>query len=91
MKQELANYPWVFWLKISYRPKWFSKWWKTRGSNAVEYQVWVFKISIGQPWLKCAVDAHQSSYGSAMYVHKCNKENLKMPLSFKMKPPRKCN
>lgn len=88
MEQELANYPWVFWLQIQYRPKWFSKCWKTRGSNYVEYQIWVFKISIGKPWLKCAVDSHQSSYGSAMHVHKCNKDNLKMSFSFKRKPPK---
>lgn len=89
-KIETANYPWVFWINISYRPQWFKKFWKTRGANYVEYQVWVFKISIGQPWFKGALDAHQRDYGSAKHIHKTNQDILhNTKLSILIKPKTK--
>lgn len=91
MKVELANYPWVFWLRISVRTKWFNNYWRTRGANHLEMQIWIFRISIGRPWVKMYLDAHSRDYGSAKYVHKSNKENLKYWFSFKMKPPKTLN
>lgn len=46
----MNKFPWVFWINITKRPQWFSYWWKTRGSNYIEFQVWKFSISIGMPW-----------------------------------------
>lgn len=43
--------PWVFWFRISYRHKWFKRFWYTRGNNYLEVQCWILKISIGMPWL----------------------------------------
>lgn len=86
--KELANYPWVFWFQVSYRPKWFSYNWRTRGANFIEVQLWVFKISIGRPWLKSPVDAHVRDYGSAKYVHNTNQDNLKQRFSFICKSPK---
>lgn len=91
MKQEYANYPWVFWLKISIRPKWFSYMWRTRGANHLDMQIWIFRVSIGRPWLKMYIDAHTRDYGSAKYVHEANKVNLKRIIAFKMKSPVKTN
>jgi hypothetical protein len=87
-RREYANYPWVFWVRISYRPKWFSRRWSTRGANFKEIQLWVFKISIGRPWLKGPIEAHIRDYGSTQYVHDTNKQNLKPFFSFTCKPPR---
>ena len=86
--KELANYPWVFWFQVSYRPKWFSYNWRARGANFIEVQLWVFKISIGRPWLKSPVDAHVRDYGSAKYVHNTNQDNLKQRFSFICKSPK---
>lgn len=60
MRIGTANYPWVFWINISYRPKWFKMFWKTRGANYIEYQVLILKITIGRPWFKGSVDAHHT-------------------------------
>jgi len=86
--KELANYPWVFWITIRWRPKWFKFYWKTRCANAVDIQFWKFNIGIGRPWLKGLVDAHQRDYGSSKYVHQTNLENRKIPISFTMPPPK---
>lgn len=88
MNKELANYPWVFWIAIRWRPKWFKFYWKTRGANYIDIQWWKFHISIGRPWLKTVVDAHSRDYGSAKYVHDTNKQNLKPLFSFIRKPPK---
>lgn len=85
MKKEVANYPWVFWLSVRWRPRWFKKFWGTRGANYAEYQFLWWQISIGKPWLKMFVDSSQRDYGSAKYVHKSNQENLKQTFSFLIK------
>lgn len=85
MNKEIANYPWVFWLTIRWRPKWFKKFWKTRGGNYLEYQFLWWQISIGRPWLKSNLDSKVESYGSAKYVHKTNQDNLKLPFSILIK------
>lgn len=89
--KELANYPWVFWLSISCRPKWFSYNWSTRGANYKEIQWWIFKINIGRPWLKIVVDAHARDFGSAKYIHDTNKTNSTRLFSFNCPPPIKNN
>lgn len=73
--------PWVFWFSISYRPKWFKKFWRTRGTNFIEYQIFFLKISIGRPWL------HEEDYGLGInttredQIKEINKGNLKQPFS----------
>jgi hypothetical protein len=81
-KIETANYPWVFWIDISYRPKWFKWFWSTRGANYIEFQVIIFRISIGMPWIKDVVSANQRDFGSAKCIHKTNKDNLRNRFSF---------
>jgi hypothetical protein len=46
----LENFPWIFWLRVSIRKHWFSYMWSTRGANFIEFQFWIFRISIGRPW-----------------------------------------
>ena len=41
---------WVFWLTVQKREGWFTKFWKSRGSNAMEIQIYDYRISIGLPW-----------------------------------------
>lgn len=86
MKKEIANYPWVFWLSIRWRPKWFKRFWKTRGANYSEYQFLWWAISVGRPWLKMYVDSNRDNYGSAKYIHDSNKQNLKLLVSFLIRP-----
>jgi beta-lactamase class D len=81
MKVKTANYPWVFWIYIQWRPKWFAFWWKTRGANAWDCQIWKFHISIGMPWFIGYVEANQRDYGSAKHIHETNKCNAKRPFS----------
>ena len=83
----LSNYPWVFWFKISYKPKWFSRLWSTRGANYFEMQLGFLRISIGRPWLKNVTDAYIRDQGSCKRVHETNKQNLQDFFSFKMKSP----
>lgn len=68
---------WVFWFRISVRKQWFSYWWKTRGSNHMELQIWIFKISIGLPWNKSIQDID--------YIEKTNYNNLKAPYTLLIK------
>ena len=49
---DIDNFPWIAWLRIEIRRNWFCFFSKTRGSNFMEYQIWIFKISIGMPWKK---------------------------------------
>jgi hypothetical protein len=86
MKKETANYPWVFWLSIGWRAKWFRFFWHVRGANFLEIQFWKFRISIGRPWLKSIADAHQRDYGSSQHIHKTNRDNLKQKISFLINP-----
>ena len=81
----MSKIPWVFWINVSIRREWFSYWWKTRGSNFVEYQVWIFKISIGRPWLRSVVESKIRDYGNIDTILETNKTNLNAPLSIVMK------
>jgi len=78
------NHPFVFWLKISIRKTWFSYWWKTRGANFLEFQVWIFRISIGMPWYQGYLDSVKKDYGSLNTIEESNKGNLKHWLSIKI-------
>jgi hypothetical protein len=86
MIRKLSSLPWVFWINISIRREWFSYWWKTRGSNFAEYQVWIFKISIGRPWLRSVVESKIRDYGGVETILKTNEANLKNPISILIKP-----
>lgn len=76
-----SKLPWVFWLNISIRRDWFKRFWKTRGANFLEMQAWIFKISIGMPWLQGPVSSTRKNYGSYDYIRKTNLDNLKQPFS----------
>jgi hypothetical protein len=78
----MKKHSWVFWINISIRKQWFSYWWKTRGSNHIEFQVWIFKINIGQPWVDSVLKYHLENDGSLNYIDRINQDNLKTPFSF---------
>jgi hypothetical protein len=42
---------WIFWVSIEKR-EWFKNFWKSRGSNCVDIQIYNYHISIGLPWHK---------------------------------------
>lgn len=73
--------PWVFYINISVRKDWFSYWWSTRGSNFKEFQVWMFKISVGRPWSQIVLELLMSEYGNIEYAMKTNTENLRGPFT----------
>lgn len=87
-KIETANYPWVFWVNIGWR-KWFTFFWKTRGANFMDIQIWRMHISIGMPWYKGYLKGCQRDHGSAKNIHKTNQDNLKAPLSVLIKAKHK--
>jgi hypothetical protein len=81
-KQSVNNFPWVFWIHIKRRPQWFSYWWKTRGANYIEFQVWIFRISIGMPWLKYVLEGQLRDYKTLRFAKETNDGNQKMKFSF---------
>jgi len=42
---------WVFWVNVEKR-EWFKKFWKSRGSNCLDIQIFNWYISIALPWHK---------------------------------------
>jgi hypothetical protein len=79
------KHPWVFWFTVRVRRDWFSYWWKSRGSNAISFQVWIFHISIGLPWNKVVKDYHLRQHGNLDLLTKTNEDNLKGPWTKSMK------
>ena len=84
MDETIKNFPWVFWFNISLRPDWFSYWWKTRGANFLEYQIWIFKISIGRPWKEHVLLGYLNDYNNLKIPEKTNEANLNPLFSFKI-------
>lgn len=68
--------PWVFYISIRQR-EWFSKFWKTRGANFIEFQLFRLQINIGLPWKKIVVISHLRDYNSIKSILETNKANLK--------------
>lgn len=68
---------WVFWFTIEKRKGWFKKFWKTRGSNFMEIQIYDYKISIGMPWHPEVVKKAGTSYPleGINHFHEANKQN----------------
>ena len=85
--KELANYPWVFWFQVSYRPKWFSYNW-CMGSQLYRSAVVGVQDKYREAVAKIAIDSHVRDYGSAKYVHNTNQDNLKQRFSFICKSPK---
>jgi hypothetical protein len=73
--------PWVFWFRINIRKNWFSYWYKTRGSNYIEFQIWIIKISIGLPWSENVKKYFLDQYGNLKLLDRVNQNNLKSPLT----------
>lgn len=78
------KFPWVFWVNISIRKDWFSYWWKSRGSNCLNLQVWIFSISIGRPWINHVLEDKIKDFGSLDSAKKVNDNNLTAPISFQI-------
>lgn len=83
-ENSIIGFPWVFWISIDIRKNWFSYWYKSRGSNAIEFQVWIFRISIGRPWIKRVLLGQLRDYNSLEYTKETNNNNLNNPFSFQI-------
>jgi hypothetical protein len=68
---------WVFWFTVEKRKGWFKKFWKTRGSNYMEFQIYDWKITIGLPWHKDVIAKANQSYPLEGINHmlKTNEQN----------------
>ena len=73
MYKEVKNYPWVFYIRISKR-NWFSNFWKSRGSNCLDIQIYNLHISIGMPWHKEVLIKTNVNYPMEGLNH-CRKAN----------------
>jgi hypothetical protein len=83
-EDDIIGFPWIFWLDIRIRKDWFSYWWKSRGSNCINFQVWIFDISIGRPWKKNALLSNVRDYNSLDSAKNTNNSNLKAPFAFQI-------
>jgi len=72
MKKINKNLPWILRLNVEIRKDWFSYWWSTRGANFKEFQIWIFKISIGMPWKEIAVKSKLRDYGNLSSIKQTN-------------------
>jgi len=54
MNEIIKFFPWVFWIRFEKR-EWFSNFWKARGSNCLDIQIFKIHVSIGMPWHKEAL------------------------------------
>jgi hypothetical protein len=83
-KQKNINFfPWVFYVDIRKR-KWFSYYWSTRGANFKEFQIFIFKITIGMPWKKSVLNSKINDYGNLKSAKNTNDANLKRRFSFQL-------
>ncbi len=80
--KKTAKIDWVFWLTIRFRPNWFKLFWSTRGSNYMEFQILIFVVSIGMPWLNSTM-----IYPNYLdeNINTINKNNLQSKFSFLIK------
>lgn len=85
MEKKNRKVGWVFWIKIEYRKNWFSFFWKTRGANYIEFQIWVFKISIGLPWKKRVVNGYTRVNKHLKIIKDTNENNAKMRFAIHFK------
>lgn len=51
MNNKVEKIDWVFWIVIEKR-EWFTNFWKSRGANAIDIQIYNYRIGIGLPWHK---------------------------------------
>lgn len=51
MENRVEKIDWVFWVFIEKR-EWFTNFWKSRGSNCLDIQIYNYHIGIGLPWHK---------------------------------------
>lgn len=80
----IERIPWVFYVSIKVRRKWFSYWWSTRGTNSKEIQVWIFQINIGLPWREEALECMLREYGTLGGVKEINDANLNVKCAFQV-------
>lgn len=72
-KPNVINYPWVFYVRVK-RRKWFTNFWKSRGSNYLDLQFFNIHISIGMPWHKSVLENIEHNYPMDGLNH-CKKTN----------------
>lgn len=68
----LKKFPWVFWIRISIRKRWFAFFWKSRGANVFDIQIWIFNITIGIPWSTLPLESDFRDYKTLKYAKKTN-------------------
>ncbi len=69
----ISSYPWVFWVRFEKR-NWFCNFWKSRGSNCLDIQIFKLRISIGMPWHKEVLRKASVNYPMEGLNH-CRKTN----------------
>ena len=69
----ISRYPWVFWIRFEKRD-WFCNFWKSRGSNCLDIQIFKLHISIGMPWHKEVLRKADVNYPLEGLNH-CRKAN----------------
>ena len=57
----ITSYPWVFWIRFETRD-WFTNFWKSRGSNCLDIQIYKLHISIGMPWHQEVLKKQKENY-----------------------------
>ena len=75
--RKTSNIDWVFWIQIQKREGFFKRFWKSRGSNGLDIQIYNWHISIGLPWLKEVVDKADANYPleGINHFYKINESN----------------
>jgi hypothetical protein len=72
MNSKLEKIDWVFWITVEKRD-WFTNFWKLRGSNCLNIQIYNYHIGIGLPWHK---EVNHPMEG-VKYMLRTNEENRK--------------
>lgn len=80
----LTKFPWIFWIAISIRKKWFAFFWKERLANCLNIQIWIFNIKIGIPWSKNYLQQQMKDYKTLKFSKNTNEGMKKSRLSFQI-------
>lgn len=46
----VAIVEWCFYIRVMWKPDWFSYWWRGRAAHCALFQFWKFQIEIGLPF-----------------------------------------
>lgn len=73
----IAKVDWVFWVQIEKREGFYKKFWKSRGSNCIDIQIYNYRISIGLPWHPQVLEKANENYPleGIDHFHRVNEQN----------------